>query len=191
MCYFIARTNWSNIKSNYFMHSIIVLNLPYYRNVTITVTFVNQVALSRTFLLFLPENYPHKSRAIFQVDLYVFDMHTKIPSGTHKLHHVKRLAVFQDEPFAIPYSKMNHLHRYWNKCMLTIIQITFYSQCAQWLPLIDEWFVIDDSVAVSIRFFLTWTIVQITFFSRRAQQLSLVDVRFLIDSSVGFSVHFF
>ncbi len=64
MCNFVARTNWSNIESNYFMHSIIVLNLPYYMNVIITVTFVNQVTLSCTFLLFLPENYPHKSSAI-------------------------------------------------------------------------------------------------------------------------------
>ncbi len=47
MCYFVARTNWSNIESNYFMHSIIVRNLPYYTNVTITVTFINQVTLGR------------------------------------------------------------------------------------------------------------------------------------------------
>jgi hypothetical protein len=147
---------------------MIVLNLPYYTNVTITVTFINQVMLSRTFLLFPPVNYPHKSGAIFQVDLYMFDMHTKIPNGTHKLHHVKRLAVFQDEPFTIPYGGMNHLHRYWNKRMLTIIQITFYSQCPRWLPVVDEWFIINDSVAVFIRFFWTWTIVQITFCSRCA-----------------------
>jgi hypothetical protein len=127
MCFFVARTNWSNIESNYFMHSIIVLNLPYYTNVTITVTFVNQVMLSRTFLRFPRENYPHKSGAIFQVDLYVFDVHTKIPNGTHKLHHVKRLAVFQDKPFAIPYGRMNHFHCHWNKCMFIIIQITFSS----------------------------------------------------------------
>ncbi len=56
MCYFVPRTNWSNIESIYFMHSIIVPNLPYYTNVTITVTFVNQVTLSHTFLLFLPKN---------------------------------------------------------------------------------------------------------------------------------------
>ncbi len=67
MCYFVPKTNWLNIESNYFMH-IIELNLPYYMNVTITVTFVNQVTLSRTFLLFPPENYPHKSGAIFQVN---------------------------------------------------------------------------------------------------------------------------
>jgi hypothetical protein len=125
MCYFVARTYWSNTESNYFMHPIIVLNLPYYMNVSITITFVNQVTLSRTFLLFPPENYPHKSGAIFQVDLYVFDVHTEIPNGTHKLHHVKGSAVFQDEPFAIPYDGMNHFHRHWNKCMLTIIQTPF------------------------------------------------------------------
>ncbi len=154
MCYFVARTNWSNIESNYFMHSIIVLNLPYYTNVTITVTFVfNQVTLSRTFLLFLPENYPHKSAAIFQVDLYVFEIHTKIPNGTHKLHHVKWSAIFQDKLFAIPYSRMHHFHRHWNKCMLTMIQNTFYSRCAQWLLLVDEWFVIGNLVAISICFF--------------------------------------
>ncbi len=41
MCNFVARTNWSNIESNYFMHTIIVFNLPYDTNVPITVTFVN------------------------------------------------------------------------------------------------------------------------------------------------------
>ncbi len=75
--------------------------------------------------------------------------------------------------------------------MLTIIQITFYSRCAWWLPLVDEWFIINDSVAVFIHFFQTWTIVWITFCSRRAGWLSLVDVRFIIDSSARFSVHFF
>ncbi len=153
MCYFVARTNWSNVKSNYFMHPIIVLNLPYYTNVTITVTFINQVTLSCTFLLFPPENYPHKSSAIFQVDLYVFDVHMEIPNGTHKLHHVKQSAVFQDKPFAIPYSRMNHFHHHWNKCMLTIIQITFSSRYAQWLPLVNKWFVNDNLVAISIHFF--------------------------------------
>ncbi len=127
MCYFVARTNWSNIESNYFMHSIIVLNLPYYTNVTTTITFINQVMLSRTFLLFPQENYPHKSGAIFQVNLYLFDVHTKISNGSHKLHHVKRSAVFQDKPFAILYGGMNHFHCHRNKCMLAIIQITFSS----------------------------------------------------------------
>ncbi len=75
---------------------------------------------------------------IFQVDLYVFDVHTQIPNGTHKLHHVKRSAIFQDKPFAIPYGRMNHFHHHWNKCMLTIIKNAFYSRCARWLPLVDE-----------------------------------------------------
>ena len=121
MCNFIARTNWSNIESNYFVHTIIVFDLPYYTNVTITVTFVNQVTLCCAFVLFSPENYPHKSGAIFQVDLYVFVMHTEIPNRTHKLHHVKRLAVFQDEPFTILYGGMNQFYRHWNKRMLTVM----------------------------------------------------------------------
>jgi hypothetical protein len=154
MCYFVPRTNWSNIESNYFMHSIIVRNLPYYTNGMITVTFVNQVTLSCTFFLFLPKNYPQKSGAIFQVDLYVFVMHTEIPNCTHKLHHVKQLAVFQDKLFAILYGGMNHFHRHWNKRMLTIMKINFYSRHARWLPLVDKWFVINDLVAVSIHFVL-------------------------------------
>jgi hypothetical protein len=87
----------------------------------ITVTFVNQVTLVRAFFLFPPKNYPQKSGAIFQVDLCVFVMHSKNSNGTHKLHHVKRLAVFQDKPFAIPYGGMNHFHCHWNERMLTIM----------------------------------------------------------------------
>ncbi len=121
MCYFVPTTNWSNIERNYFMHSIIVRNLPCYTNVTITITFVNQVMLSRTFLLFPPKKYPHKSGAIFQVDLYVFVMYKEIPNGTHKLHHVKRSANFQDKPFTIPYGGINHFHHHWYKRMLTIM----------------------------------------------------------------------
>jgi hypothetical protein len=37
--------------------------------------------------------------------------------------------------------------------MLTIVQNTFYSHHARWLPLVDERFVIDESIAVSIIFF--------------------------------------
>jgi hypothetical protein len=33
--------------------------------------------------------------------LYVFNIHAKIPNGTNKLYHMKRLAVFQNEPFGI------------------------------------------------------------------------------------------
>ncbi len=151
MCNFAARTNWANIESNYFMHTIIVFNLPYDKNVTITVTFINQVTLCRTFLLFLPENYPHKSSAIFQIDLYVFDIHTEIPNDTHKLHHVKQLAFFQNKPFTIPYGRINHLCRHWNKGMLTIVQNTFYSRRTRWLPLVDEKFVIPATATSSQR----------------------------------------
>jgi hypothetical protein len=156
MCNFIARTNRSNIESNYFIHTIIVFDLPNYTNVTITVTFINQAMLCHTFVLFLPENDPQQSGAIFQIDLYVFFIHTEIPNGTNKLNHVERSSVFQNEPFAIPYGRMNHLCCHWNKHVLTIVQNTFYSRRAQWLPLVDERFVINSSVAISIRFFLTW-----------------------------------
>jgi hypothetical protein len=44
----------------------------------------------------LAENYPHKSSAIFHIDLYVFIIPTEIPNGTNKLYHVKRPAVFQN-----------------------------------------------------------------------------------------------
>ncbi len=37
--------------------------------------------------------------------------------------------------------------------MLTIVQNTFYSHSARWLPLVNERFVIDKSIAVSIIFF--------------------------------------
>jgi hypothetical protein len=153
MCNFVARTNWSNIESNYFMHTKIVFNLPYDTNVMITVTFINQVMLSHTFLLLSPENYPHKSSAIFQINVYVFDIHMEIPNSTHKLHHVKQVAVFQNEPFTIPYGRINHLCRHWNKRMLTIVQNTFYSRRTWWLPLVDEKYVIDNLVAISINFF--------------------------------------
>jgi hypothetical protein len=53
MCDLVARTNWSNIKSNYFVSIIIIFNLSYYRNITITVTFVNQPMLCRAFFSFL------------------------------------------------------------------------------------------------------------------------------------------
>jgi hypothetical protein len=33
MCDFIARTNWSNIESNCFVHTIIIFNLSYYTNI--------------------------------------------------------------------------------------------------------------------------------------------------------------
>jgi hypothetical protein len=66
---------------------------------------------------------------------------------------VKRLAVIENEPFGIPYSRMNHLHHYWNKRMLTIVQNTFYNCHAQWLPLVDERFLVNKLVAISIILF--------------------------------------
>ncbi len=68
MCDFIASTNWSNIKHNYFVDAIIIFDLSYYTNITITVTFVNQATLCHAFFFFSPENYPHKSGAIFHIE---------------------------------------------------------------------------------------------------------------------------
>jgi hypothetical protein len=156
MCDFIARTNWSNIKSYYFVDTIIIFDLSDYTNITITVTFVKQAMLCRAFSFVSPENYLHKSGAIFHIDLYVFDIPTEIPNGTNKLNHVKWPAVFQNKPFRIPYGRMNHLCLHWNKRMLTIVQNTLCNRCAQWLPLVNKRFIIDESVAVSIFFFWTW-----------------------------------
>jgi hypothetical protein len=125
MCDFIARTNWSNIECNYFVNTIIIFNLSYYTNITNTVIFVNQPTLCRTFFLVPPKNYPHKSRAIFHINLYVLSIHTEVPDSTTELNHMKRSAIFQNEPFAFPDSRMNHLCHYWNKRMIIIIQYTF------------------------------------------------------------------
>ncbi len=153
MCDFVARTNWSNIESNYFVDTIIIFHLSYYTNISITVTFVKQVMLCRAFSFVCPESYPHKSGANFHIDLYVFNIRTEIPNGTNKLNHMKRSAVFQNKSFQIPYGRMNHLCCDWNKRMLTIVWNTLCNSCARWLPLVDESFVIDESVAVSIIFF--------------------------------------
>ncbi len=83
MCDFVARTNWSNIKSNYFVNTIINFNLSYYTNITIIVTFVNQTMLCRAFSFYLPENYPHKSGAIFHINLYILSIHTEAPNSTN------------------------------------------------------------------------------------------------------------
>ncbi len=120
ICDFIAKTNWSNIESNYFVDTIKIFDLAYYRNITITVTFTNHLTLCHAFFLFLPKYYPHKSGAIFHINLYVFNIHAENPNGTNKLNHVKWSAVFQNEPFGIPYS-MNYLCLDWNKCMLTTV----------------------------------------------------------------------
>ncbi len=77
MCGFIARTNCSNIESNYFVDTIIIFDLSYYTNIMITVTFVKHAMLCRAFSFVSPENYPHKSGAIFHIDLYVFNIPTK------------------------------------------------------------------------------------------------------------------
>jgi hypothetical protein len=146
MCDFIARTNSSNNEGNYFVDTIIIFDLSYYTNITITVTFMNHLTLCRAFFLFFPKCYPHKSYTIFHI--------TKIPSGTNKLNHVKWSAIFQNKPFGIPYGRMNHLCCDWNKHVLTIVQNIFYNRCAPWLSLVNERFVINKLVAVSIIFFI-------------------------------------
>ncbi len=156
MCDFIARTNWSNNKSNYFVHTIIIFHLSYYTNIMMTVTFVNHPTLCRAFFFFSSKYYPHKSRTIFLINFYIRSIYTEVPNGTNELYHVKRSAVFQNEPFWIPYGRMNHLCHDWNKRTLTIVQNTLCNHCAWWLPIVDERFVIDKSVAVSIIFFGTW-----------------------------------
>ncbi len=99
ICDFIARTNWSNIESNYLVDTIVIFDLTFYTNITITVTFINQATLCRAFSFVSPENYRHKSGDIFHIDLYVLNIPTEIPNGTNKLNHVKRLPVFQNKPF--------------------------------------------------------------------------------------------
>ncbi len=121
ICDFVARTNWLNIESNYVVDTILIFNLSYYTNITITFTFMNHLTLCRAFFLFLPKYSPHKSRTIFHIDSYTFNIHTEIPNGINKLNHVKWLAVFQKEPFGISYGRMNHLCCDWNEHMLTIV----------------------------------------------------------------------
>jgi hypothetical protein len=48
---------------------------------------------------------------------------------------------------------MNHPCGDWNKRMLTIIQNTSFNCCAQWLPLVNERFVINELVTISTVFF--------------------------------------
>ncbi len=139
MCDFVARTSWSNIKSNYFVDTMIIFDLSYHTNITITVTFINQATLCRAFFFFPPKYYSHKSCTIFHINLYVLNIHTEISNGTNELYHVKRSAVFQNKPFWIPYGRMNHLCHHWNKCMLTIVQNTLCNH----RPLVNERFVID------------------------------------------------
>ncbi len=129
MCDFIARTNWSNIKSNYLVNAIIIFNVSHYTNITITVTFVNQPTLCRTFFFFPAKYYLHKSHAIFHINLYILNIHMEVPKSTNKLNHVKQLAIFQNEPSTFPDSRINHLCHYWNKCMLPIVQNTLQLLC--------------------------------------------------------------
>jgi hypothetical protein len=135
------------------MNTIIIFNLSYYTNITITITFMNQLMLCHAFFFFPPENYLHKSCAIFHINLYILTIHTEVPSSNNKLNYMKWSAVLQNKPLSFRDSKMNHICHYWNKRMLTIVQITFCNRRAQWLPLINERFVINKSVAVSIIFF--------------------------------------
>ncbi len=130
MCDFDARTNWSNIKSNYFVNTIIIFNLSYYTNITITVTFVNHLTLCHAFFFFSPKYHPHKSCTIFHINLYVFNILTEVSNGTNKLNHVKRSALFKNKSLGIPCGNMNHPCRDWNKRMLTIIQNTSFNLLA-------------------------------------------------------------
>ncbi len=56
----------------------------------------------------------------------------------------------------VDHPRMNHVCRDWNERMLTIVQKTHWNHHAQWLPLVDERFVIDKSDAISIILFRTW-----------------------------------
>ncbi len=152
MCDFVARTNWSNIESNYFVNTIKIFNLSYYTNIKITVTFVIQPTLCHAFFFFSPENYPHKSHAIFHSDFYILSIDSEVSNSTNKLSHMRRSVIFQNKPLAFGDSRMNHLCHYWDKRMLTIVEITFCNHCAQWLPLVDKRFVIDKLVTVSMYF---------------------------------------
>ncbi len=52
---------------------------------------------------------------------------------------------------------MNHLCSDWNKCMRTIVRNTLYNRRAWWLPLVNQRFIINKLVAISIIFF--WDLV--------------------------------
>jgi hypothetical protein len=125
MCDFVARTNWSNIKSNYFLNTIIIFDHSYYMNIMITVTFMNQPVLCRAFFFFPPKYYLHKSCAIFHINMYIPNIYTQFCNGTNELNHMMLLAVFQNKPSAFPDSRKNHPCRYWNKRMLTLFKTPF------------------------------------------------------------------
>ncbi len=155
MCDFIARTNWSNMESYYFMDTIIIFDHSYYLNIMITVTFVNHPTLCCAFF-FHPTYYPHKSCTIFHTDVYILSIHTEVPNSTSKLNHMKWLAIYQNKPFAFPHGRMNQLCHYCYKGMLTIVQITFCNRCPGLLPLVDERFIMEELVAILIFFCWTW-----------------------------------
>jgi hypothetical protein len=118
---------------------------------------MNHLMLCHAFLFFSPKYHPHKSGAIFHINLHVFNILTEVSNGTNKLNHVKWLAVFLNKPFWIPYGTMNHPCHDWNKRMLTIIQNTSLNRHAQWLPLVNERFIINKLVTISMGFFdLVW-----------------------------------
>ncbi len=100
MCDFVARTNWSNIKSNYFVNTIITFDHSYYTNIMLTITFMNQRTLSRAFFFFPPKYYLHMSCAIFHINLYILSIYTEVPNSTNELNYMKRLAIFQNKYFA-------------------------------------------------------------------------------------------
>ncbi len=115
----------------------------------------------RAFFFVPPVNYLRKSHAIFHIYFDILSIHTEVLNSTNKLNHVKWSAVFQNKPFALQDSRMNHLCRYWNNRMLSIVKITSCNccacnHCAHWLPLINERFVIAKLVAISIVSFQTW-----------------------------------
>jgi hypothetical protein len=93
MCDYVARTNWPNIKSNYFVNTIIIFNLSYYTNITISVTFVNHLTLCRAFLFFSPKYHPHKSCTIFHINLYIVNILTEVSNGTNKLNSLSSKSV--------------------------------------------------------------------------------------------------
>jgi hypothetical protein len=92
---------------------------------------------------------------------------------------MKRLPIFQNKPFQIPYGRMNHLCRDWNKHMPTIVQNTLCNRLAWWLPLVDKRFVMKELVV--------WN----TLCNRLARWLPLLDKRFVINKSVAVSNIFF
>ncbi len=130
MCDFVARTNWSNIESKLFCrhhNNLQPLLLHEYNNYFYILQSSDTVLYN---LFFPPKYYLHKSCTIFHINLYVFNIHTEISNVTNELYHVKRSPIFQNKPFQIPYNRMNHLCRDWNKRMLTIVRNTICNSCA-------------------------------------------------------------